>query len=212
VLPLDPRMAPRFNPELAGRPQLINRDVQLLFPGMGSLTEGCVLNTKNKSHTITAAIVIPEGGADGVLINQGGITGGWVLYVKEGRLAYHYSFLGLQHDLVIAERALPTGEHQVRMEFVYDGGGLGKGGTATLFVDGDEVGSGRIERTHAFSFSLDETTDVGRDTGSPVCDDYLVGANAFTGAISWIRLEIGADSHDHLIEESDLMHLAMSRQ
>jgi hypothetical protein len=172
VLPLDDRMVERVNPELAGRPQLIQGNSLVLFPGMRSLTENCMLNVKNKSHSITAELVVPDRDARGVLINQGGITGGWVLYVKDGRLAYHYSFLGVQHTAIAADQPLPTGQHQVRMEFAYDGGGLGKGGTATLYVDGDQVASGRVERTHAFNYSLDETTDVGRDTGAPVCDDY----------------------------------------
>jgi hypothetical protein len=98
------------------------------------------------------------------------------------------------------------------MEFAYDGGGLGKGGTATLYVDGDQVGSTRVERTHVLNFSPDETTDVGRDTGAPVCDDYAAGDNAFTGQINWVRLDIGTDSHDHLIDPAHLLHFAMTRQ
>ena len=98
------------------------------------------------------------------------------------------------------------------MEFAYDGGGLGKGGAVNLYVDGDQVGSGRVPRTHPLSFSLDETTDVGRDTGSPVSPDYPVGDNAFTGTVNWVRLELGGDSHDHLIEAHDLLHLAMTKQ
>jgi arylsulfatase len=187
-------------------------DSQVLFPGVGSLNENCTLNTKNKSHSITAELVVPDGGAAGVIINQGGITGGWVLYMKDGRLAYHYSFLGIQRFAIEAEQPLGAGEHQVRMEFAYDGEGLGKGGTATLFVDGKEVASGRVEKTHALNFSLDETTDVGRDTGAPVCDDYKAGDNVFTGEIKWVRLDVGTDSHDHLIDPEQLMTIAMSRQ
>jgi arylsulfatase len=212
ALPLDDRVVERLNPELAGRPQLIEHNSQVLFRGMGSLNENCMLNTKNKSHSITAALVIPDGDVNGVIVNQGGITGGWVFYVKDGRLAYHYSFLGVQRAEVVAGSKLPAGEHQVRMEFAYDGDGLGKGGTATLFVDGVEAGSTRVEKTHAFNFSLDETTDVGRDTGAPVCSDYKAGDNAFTGTIKWVRLDIGADSHDHLIDPAQVMHFAMSRQ
>ncbi len=98
------------------------------------------------------------------------------------------------------------------MEVPYDGGGLGKGGTVTLYVDGDQAGSGRVERTQAFVFSLDETADIGCDTGSPVCNDYPAVDNRFAGTISWIRIDIGEDSHDHLIDPDQLMHLAMSRQ
>ncbi len=212
VLPLDPRMAARFNAELAGRPQLITGNSLVLFPGMRSLTENTMLNLKNKSHSITADVVIPEGGAEGVLLNQGGITGGWSFYLKDGTPTYHYSFIGLDHFTITAGAPLGAGEHQVRTEFAYDGGGLGKGGTVTLYVDGDQAGSGRVERTHGFVFSLDETTDVGCDTGSPVCSDYPAVDNHFTGAINWIRVDVGDDSHDHLIDPSQLMDLAMSRQ
>ena len=212
VLPLDPRMAARFNAELAGRPQLITGNSLVLFPGMRSLTENTMLNLKNKSHSVTADVVIPAGGAEGVLVNQGGITGGWSFYLKDGTPTYHYSFIGLDRVTVTAASALAAGEHQLRMEFAYDGGGLGKGGTVTLYVDGDQVGSGRVERTHAYVFSLDETTDVGCDTGSPVCNDYPAADNGFTGTINWIRIDLGEDSHDHLIDPDQLMHLAMSRQ
>ncbi len=212
VLPLDPRMAARFNAELAGRPQLITGNSLVLFPGMRSLTENTMLNLKNKSHSITADVVIPAEGAEGVLVNQGGITGGWSLYLKDGTLTYHYSFIGLDRFTVTAAAPLAAGEHQVRMEFAYDGGGLGKGGTVTLYIDGGQAGTGRVKRTHAFVFSLDETTDVGCDTGSPVCDDYPAVDNRFTGAINWIRIDTGEDSHDHLIDPGQLMQLAMSRQ
>ena len=212
VLPLDRRVAARFSAETAGRPQLITGNSLVLFPGMRSLTENTMLNLKNKSHSVTADVVIPADGAEGVLINQGGITGGWSFYLKEGVPTYHYSFIGLDHVTITAAAPLAAGEHQVRVEFAYDGGGVGKGGAVTLYVDGDEVGSGRVERTHALVFSLDETTDVGCDTGSPVCDDYPAGDNRFTGTINWIRLDIGDDSHDHLIDQGQLMNLAMSRQ
>ena len=98
------------------------------------------------------------------------------------------------------------------MEFAYDGGGLGKGGTVTLYVDGDEVGDGRVERTHAFLYSFDETTDVGRDTGAPVTADYPAGDNAFTGTIEWVRIDLGDDSHDHLISPQSHFAIAMTRQ
>ena len=212
VLPLDTRMADRFNAELAGRPQLITGNSLLLYPGMRSLTENCMLNLKNKSHAMTADITVPDGGASGVLVNQGGLTGGWVLYLKDGHLAYHYNFLGLQRASIVSAAPVPAGQHEVRMAFTYDGGGLGKGGVVTLVVDGVEVGTGRVERTHAFMFSFDETTDVGRDTGSSVCDDYPINDNAFTGTIKWIRLDVGTDDHGHLIEPRQLHNLAMARQ
>jgi hypothetical protein len=168
----------------------------MLFPGMGGLNENCVLNVKNRSHQVTAEIVVPAGGAEGVLIDQGGITGGWSLYLKDGAPTYTYSFCGQE---LSTAAALAPGEHQVRMEFAYDGGGPGKGGTATLYVDGERVADTRVGRTHISLFTFDETTDVGRDSGSPVTSDYPALDNGFTGAIKWIRIDLGDDSHDHLI-------------
>jgi hypothetical protein len=114
--------------------------------------------------------------------------------------------------LATADQPLPAGTRQVRMEFAYDGGGIGKGGTATLFVDGNQVGSTRIDRTHAFNYSLCETGGVGTDAGSPVADGYPAGDNAFTGQINWVRIDLGADSHDHLLDPKQLFHFAMTRQ
>jgi Sulfatase len=212
VLPLDDRQAERLLPEVAGRPTLIRGTRQLLFEGMGQLNENCVVNVKNKSHSVTVQLVVPDGGGSGVILNQGGITGGWVLYVHHGRLTYQYSFCGLQRYTVSADAPLPGGEHQARMEFAYDGGGLGKGGTVTLYVDGEQVGSGRVERTHIVLFTFDETTDVGRDTGAPVTDDYPAGDNAYTGSVRWVEVDLGGDSHDHLITPEERLKVAMFRQ
>ena len=137
VFPLDDRVYERFNADIAGRPQLIRGNSQLLFGGMGRLTENSILVIKNKSHAVTAQLDVPEAGAGGVIIAQGGSFGGWSLYAKDGRPTYCYNLLGLQRFKIEGDRAIPPGEHQVRMEFAYDGGGLGKGGTATLYIDGD---------------------------------------------------------------------------
>ena len=139
---------------------------------MRSLNENCVAQRQEQSHSVTAEVVVPDGGANGVIVNQGGITGGWSLYLNDGRPTYTYSFCGLELHHRRAPSTARTGDHQVRVEFAYDGGGLGKGGTATLYVDGDEAAAGRVERTHAILFSFDETTDVGLDTGAPVTPDY----------------------------------------
>ncbi len=211
VFPLDDRMVERVNPEMAGRPQLVRGNSQTLFDGMIGLQENCMLNLKNKSHSITAEIVV-DGDPNGVIVNEGGQTGGWVLYIQDGRPIYHYNFLGMQRSTIAANEKLSPGQHQVRLEFDYDGDGIGKGGTATLYVDGNEAASGRIERTHAFNYSLCETGGVGTDAGSPVAPDYGPGDNTFTGQINWVRLETGTDSHDHLLDPEQLMHFAMTRQ
>jgi hypothetical protein len=141
VLPLDDRRVERFNSDLAGRPVLVKGNSQLLFGGMGRLSENSMLNLKNKSHSVTAEVVVPERGAEGVIIAQGGEFGGWSLYLVEGRPRYCYNLFGVQRFTVEGNRPVPDGTHQVRVEFAYDGGGLGKGGTATLFVDGERVGT-----------------------------------------------------------------------
>src|SRR3984957_14239285 len=211
VVPLDDRTFERFNPDLAGRPQLIRGNSQLLFPGM-RVSENCVLTLKNKSYSVTADITVPESGAAGVIITQGGIVGGWSLYAHEGRLKYCYNFLGVEHFMVTADQPIPSGKHQVRMEFAYDGGGLGKGGDVTLYYDGKSVGKGRIEHTQPMIYSADEACHAGADTGSPASPDYGPTGNKFSGQIYWLQIDIGADSQDHLIRPEDRLTIAMTRQ
>jgi len=213
VLPLDDRLMETSNPKIAGRPEIVEGTTQLLFPGMRGLSDECVLNLKNISHTVTAQLVVPDGGAEGVLFAQGGITGGWSLYLKDGKPKYHYNFGNLERYEIASPTAVPPGEHQLRVEFAYDGGGIGKGGSVSIHVDGTEQASGRIERTCAFVFSLDETCAVGSDSGAPVCADYPAGtASEFTGEIKFIQLDVGEDGHEHLIDPGIKAHLAMSRQ
>jgi arylsulfatase len=214
VLPLDDRRAERFNADLAGRPQLIQGTSQVLFGGMGRLSENSMIVLKNKTHSITAQVTIPDGGANGVIVAQGGAFGGWSLYARDGRPVYCYNLFGLQQFKIAADEALAPGARQVRVEFDYDGGGLGKGGTVTLFVDGSQVAQGRVERTVPMLFSADETTDVGSDTGTPVSDDYGPGDSAFTGRIDRVQLDIdeAAEDSDHFITAEERYRVAMSRQ
>jgi arylsulfatase len=197
VLPLDDRFGERGNPDLAGRPVLIRGNSQLLFGGMGRLTENCVVNIKNKSHSVTAEVKVPAAGAEGVIIAQGGATGGWSLYAGGGKLKYCYNFFGLTYYYVEGKQGIPPGTHQVRMEFAYDGGGLGKGGTVTLYVDGEGVGEGRVEQTEPLFFSADETCDIGKEAGSPVSEDYGPLDNAFSGEVNWVQIDLEQDDHDH---------------
>jgi arylsulfatase A-like enzyme len=214
VLPLDDRRVERFNADLAGRPQLIRGNSQLLFGGMGRLTENSILSLKNKSFAVSAEIVVPEEEARGVLIAQGGEFGGWVLYVKDGRPAYCYNFFGMQRFKILGDSPIPAGEHQVRLEFAYEGGGVGKGGQATLYLDGRKAGEGRVAATEPMIFSADETTDVGRDGATPVSDDYGPRDSAFNGQVRWVQIDLGpdAENHDHLIAPEDRLRLAMMRQ
>ena len=214
VLPLDDRRFERFNADMAGRPQLIRGNSQLMFAGMGRLSENSVIVTKNKSLSITASITVPDGGANGVLIAQGGAFGGLSLYLTEGRPAYCYNLFGLQRFKVYGADTVPPGEHQVRAEFSYDGGGLGKGGDVALFVDGNKVGEGRVDATVPMLFSADETTDIGSDTATPVSDDYGPKDSEFTGRIHWVQLDgdEAADDVDHLISPDERLRIAMARQ
>ena len=214
VLPIDDRMMEKINPDTAGRPVLIKGNSQVLFAGMGRLSENCVLNLKNKSHSVTAEIVVPEKGAEGVIISQGANIGGWSLYCKEGKLKYCYNWSGLKHFIVGSETSIPAGHHQVRMEFAYAGGGLGKGGKATLFIDGKKAGEGQIEATLAMIFSADDGCDVGEDSGAPVSPEYKPGHNRFNGEIRGIQLAIAdaAENSDHLVKAEDAIRMAMARQ
>jgi arylsulfatase A-like enzyme len=214
VLPVDDRIAERLNSDTAGRPLLITGDSQILFGSMGRLSENSVLNTKNKSHSVTAEIVVPKEGAEGVIVAQGGNIGGWSLYAKDGKLKYCYNLLGVQYFYAEANNPLPPGAHQVRMEFVYAGGGLGKGGTASLFMDGKKVGEGKVGATAAMVFSADDGCDVGEDTAAAVSPDYEPHENQFNGTVKGVQLAIAKDavSVDHLVEPEKAIAVAMSRQ
>jgi arylsulfatase len=214
VLPLDDRFAERANPEIAGRPQLIKGNRQILFGGMGRLTENSIVNTKNKSHALTAEIVVPESGAEGVIVALGGIIGGWSLYAKEGKPKYCYNFYGVHEYIIEGTMKIPTGKHQVRMEFKYDGGGLAKGGTVTLFVDGKPAGQGRVDQTEPMVFSADETLDVGFEAGSPVTFDYPKGHTEFSGEVNWVQIDLDKDAEDvdHLISPEERLRVAMALQ
>ena len=214
VLPLDDRRVERVSSAMAGRPVLIEGNSQLLFGEMGRLSEHSVIDIKNRSHSITAQIIVPDEGANGVLVAQGGAFGGWTLYVLNGRPAYCYNLFGAQRFKIYGDGYLEPGEHQIRVEFEYDGGGLGKGGTATLYADGTNDGEGRVDATVPMIFSLDETTDVGRDTATSVTDDFTVEETTFNGRIRWIQIDVGADAEDadHYITPEQRLRIAMAIQ
>ena len=214
VYPLDDRRVERFNSDLAGRPTLVKGNSQIFFSGMRRLNENVVLNIKNKSHAVTVEIDVPKEGAEGVMVAQGGAFGGWSVYVKGGKPKYCYNLFGLQRFTIQGETAIPPGTHQVRMEFTYDGGGLAKGGAVKLFVDGDEVGQGRVEGTVPMLFSGDETLDLASDTASAVSDDYTPEESTFTGTVKWVQIDIGesAEDLDHLISPEERLAIAMARQ
>jgi arylsulfatase len=211
VLPIDDRGGERFDPASAGRPTLIRGNSQLLFAGMGRLSENSVVNIKNKSFSVTAEVTVPDAGAEGVVIAQGGRFGGWSLYFVDGRAKFVYNVLGIHSFETVADTALASGSHQVRMEFAYDGGGLAKGGDVTLYYDGAPVGVGRVGLTQPMVFSADETTDVGYESGTTVSPDYR-GSSRFTGKIEWVQIDTGGDDNDHFIDPDERLRVAMARQ
>ena len=191
VLPLDDRMLERLVAKLVGRPDLIgDRTVLKLYPGMKGMTENAFISIKSVTHSITADLEIPKGGANGVILAQAGRFGGWSLYLKDGKPTYTYNFLGMQEYTVRAPQALPPGKAQVFLSFGYDGGGRGKGGLAAIYVNGKKVAEGRIARTQPNIFSADETADVGVDEATPVTTEYKEGNNAFTGTIKKVVVQI----------------------
>jgi len=193
VLPIDDRTVERVNPAIAGRPDLLGgRTTLTLYEGMTGMLENTFINVKNRSKTITAKIEIRKGGANGVILAQGGRFGGWSLYMKDGKPAYVYNFLGLERYTISAENAIPAGPATVKLDFVYDGGGIGKGGVATLSVNGKTVAEGRIEKTQPLIFSGDETADVGLDNQTPVAEGIGIGPaeTRFTGRIHKITVEV----------------------
>jgi arylsulfatase len=214
VLPLDDRLSERFNSDLAGRPVLVKGNTQMLFAGMGRLSENSVVNIKNKTFAVTSELEVPAKGAEGVIIAQGGRFGGWSLYARAGKAKFYYNVLGIKSFGIEATTPIPTGKTQVRMEFAYDGGGMAKGGTVTLYCDGKEVGKGRVEQTQGIIFSGDETTDVGYESGTTVSPDYTAHTSRFNGRINWVQIDLDKDAQDadHYISAEERLQLAMARQ
>jgi arylsulfatase len=189
VLPLDDRVYERFNPAVAGRPDLMGGRTSLtVYEGMTGMKENAFINTKNSSYSIKADVEAPQGAASGVMLAQGGTHAGWSFYVKDGKPKFAYNFLGAVTTISSAER-LPAGHVTVAYDFVYDGGRPGAGGTGTIFINGKKVAAGRIERTIPFLFGV-ETADVGMDLYTPVTSDYPKGKNQFTGKIDKVTIDL----------------------
>jgi arylsulfatase len=192
VLPMDDRVFERLDGASVGRPDLMgSRTSMTLAEGMTGMMEGVFLNVKNRSKTITAEIEVPQGGANGTILAQGGRFGGWSLYVKDGVPAYDYNFLGLTQTSIVADKPLAPGKATLKFDFAYDGGGPGKGGMGTLYVNGAKVAEGRIEHTQAGLFSADETADVGIDLGTPVVETIgAEHASKFSGRVPKVTIEV----------------------
>lgn len=180
---------------------------------VGRIAESPVFDVINRTHSVTAEVVVPDSGAEGVIISQGGITGGWMLYAHEGKPEYCYNFLGLERTYVEGERRIPSGTHQLRMEFEYDGGGLGKGGTVTIYVDGEKSGAGRIERTEPIALWAEEAWEIGREAGSRVTAERGPRAKRFSGEVNWVEIDLHTSRDiDQEIAPAERFHLAMARQ
>jgi len=191
VLPLDDRTYQRFNPAIAGRPDLMgDRKSLTLYEGMTGIMENAFLNVKNRSHSITAEVDIPKGGGEGVILCQGGRFAGWSLYMKNGKPSYVHNWVGKERYTITAPQRVPPGKATIRYEFAYDGGDPGSGGTGTIFVNGEKVAEGRIDKTTPFVFSADETADVGVDEATPVTEEYAERDNEFNGQIDKVTVEL----------------------
>jgi arylsulfatase A-like enzyme len=214
VFPLDDRRSERFDASIAGRPDLpAGRKTMTFFPGMTHLTENTVLNVKNRSHTITAEVEIPEGEASGVIVAQGGRFAGWSLYVKDGAPKYVHNWFDSDYYYVGGESKLPTGTVNIRYHFTFEGNAPGGGGTGELYVNDEKVAEGKIDKTVPFIFSGDETLDVGGDLALPVTDDYPEGmSNQFSGKIHWVRIDLEEDNVSHLEPEEQKYRRLLARQ
>jgi arylsulfatase len=188
VLPLDNSKIERLDG--ANRPSLTRgRSLFTYYPGMTRIPEGSAPDLKNKSFKIAAQFETPDGRAEGVLVTQGGRFNGWALYVLDGRPVFHYNLIGKFRSTVAARDKLAPGKHVVVADFKYQGPGLGKGGLVTLTVDGRPAAEGKLERTVPLRFSVDETLDIGEDTGTPASEDYHVPFK-FTGDLNKVMIEL----------------------
>ena len=211
VLPIDDRTLERMTPATAGRPDLMGGRTSLtVYERMTGMSENVFINTKNRSHTITADVEIPQGGANGVILAQAGRFGGWSLYMKDGKPTYTYNFLGLQRFTVAASQPLAAGKATIQYEFASDGLGMGKGGIGTILVNGQKAAEGRIERTQCCGYSADEGADVGTDDGTPVTEDYKDRDNKFTGTIQKVTIELkemktaNAEAEQHALRDAQV--------
>ena len=191
VFPIDDRRVERFNPALAGRPDIMDgRKTLTVFPGMTGMTENAFINVKSVAHTVTAEIEVPDDKASGVILAQAGYFGGWSLYMKDGMVRHEYNFLALEHTRIGAETPLAPGKHTIHYEFIPDEKKPGTGGKSILSVDGEKVAEGQIPKTQPFVFSGDEGADVGMDGETNVSKDYQPGPpSAFTGTIIQVTVE-----------------------
>src|SRR5947207_344548 len=190
VLPIDDRRSERFDATIAGRPDLIgNRTSLTVYPGMTGMGENAFINVKNRSYTITAPVELKDANTNGVIIAQAGAFGGWVLYMKGGKVHHEYNYFGVERTNIGGQTVLPPGKHEIKYEFIVDAPKPGSGGKCALYVDGQKVAEGRITKTQPYAFSGDEGVDVGVDNETMVSNDYKPGENEFTGKIEKVTVD-----------------------
>jgi arylsulfatase len=191
VYPIDDRRSERFNPAIAGRPDLLNgRKTLTVYPGMTGMLENAFINVKGVRHTIAAEVELKDDKTQGVILAQAGSFGGWALYMKDGKAHHEYNFFGLERTKIASETALAPGKHVISYEFIPDEKKPGTGGKSILSVDGEKVAEGQIPKTQPFVFSADEGADVGLDGETNVSNDYQPGPpSAFTGEIIRVTVE-----------------------
>lgn len=188
VLPLDNTKVSRM--DVSNRPSMtLGKTEFTYYDNMKRIPEGTAPDFKNKSHSITVEVEIDENGDDGMLVTQGGRFGGWGLFVLDNKPMYIYNVANLERYEIASQETLAPGKHTIRYEFEYDGGGAGKGGTGTLFVDGKQVAKGKVGRTMGYRISLDETFDIGSDAGEPVSEKYHVPFD-FEGKLNKVTVKL----------------------
>jgi arylsulfatase A-like enzyme len=187
VLPLDDRLLERTNALLMGRPTVLgDRNSLTLGEGMKGMGVDIFIDLKNTAYTITAEVAVNANG-NGVIVCQGGRFGGLSFYLKNGKPAFSYNYLGMESTQIISSQALKPGKYQLVYDFKYDGGGMGKGGIGTITVNGKKVAEKRIEKTQPGIFSVDDLADVGTDDGTHVAD--YGGSAKFNGKIASVTIE-----------------------
>ena len=190
VLPIDDRSIERFDPVIAGRPDLMRGRTKLtLYEGAKGIPENAFINVRNTSLTITAEVDVPAN-ASGVIICQGGDFGGWTFYMTDGKPAYTYNWVGLENYTVSSTKKVAPGKHTITFDFAYEGG-RGGGGMGSINVDGAKTAEGKIAKTNSNTFGIDESADVGTDENTPVHLAYLK-KEKFTGKIEMVTIETHA--------------------
>jgi len=190
VLPIDDRRSERFDASIAGRPDLMGGRTSLtVYPGMIGITENAFINVKNRPYTITVPVELQDSNTNGVIIAQAGAFGGWVLYMKDGKIHHEYNYFGVERTNIGSPAPVAAGKHVIKYEFVPDAAKPGSGGKCVLYIDGQQVADGHIPKTQPFAFSADEGTDVGMDGETAVSNDYKQGDNKFTGKILKVTID-----------------------